>query len=88
MDPDLIKSPALRSGKVYLLEALTLIRPLKPFVMSILPRDSHGWMNLDAPERGPNFPYAFQAAVKRTKIEFEKTKKELPADLLGRFVDK
>lgn len=88
LDPDLISSPALRSGKVYLLEALTLILPLKPLVMPFLPRDAHAWMNLDSPERGPSFQYAFQAAVKRTMIEFERTTKDLPGELFGLFVDK
>ena len=87
VDPDVIHSNALRSGKVYVLELLTLIPSLKSLVMPILPRDAHGWMNLDSPERGPNFPYAFQAAVKRTKIEFERTTKDLPEKLLGLFVD-
>jgi hypothetical protein len=88
LDPNLINSPALRSGKVYFLEGLTLIPPLKPLVMPLLPRDAHAWMNLDAPERGPNFKYAFQAAIKRTLIEFERTTKKLPKDLLGLFLDK
>lgn len=88
LDLDLINSPALRSGKVYFLEALTIILPLKPLVMSFLPRDAHAWMNLDSPERGPNFQYAFEAAVKRTKIEFERTTKDLPMDLFALFVDK
>lgn len=88
MDVDLINSPALRSGKVYWLEALTFIPPLKPLIMPLLPRDAHGWMNLDAPERGPNFKYAFQAAVKRTNIEFEKTTRELSQDVVARFLDK
>ena len=88
LDPDLIESPALRSGKVYWLEALTFIPPLKPLVMRFLPRNAHAWMNLDAPARGPNFGYAFQAAVKRTKIEFEKTIQDLPEELFGLFVDK
>ena len=87
VDPDLINSPALRSGKVYRLELLTLILPLKRFVMSLLPRDSHAWMNIDSPERGPNFPYAFQAAVKRTEIEFQKTTKDVPDDVFRLFVD-
>jgi len=73
VDPDLINTPALRSGKIYPLEALNLIRPIKPLVKYLLPRDSHAWMNLDSPIQGSNFAYAFQAAVKRTKIEFEKT---------------
>ena len=88
MDPAVIHSHALCSGKVYLLEILTLIAPLKPLVMPLLPRDAHGWMNLDSPERGPNFNYAFQAAVKRTKIEFEKTAKDMPEGSLRLFVDK
>jgi hypothetical protein len=87
MHPDLINSPALRSGKVYMREILTFIPPLKSFAMSILPRDAHDWMNLDSPKRGPNFPYAFQAAVKRTKIEFERTTRDLPEDLVMLFVD-
>jgi hypothetical protein len=87
MDPDLIHSPALRSGKVYWLEILTLIVPLKRLVMPLLPRDAHGWMNIDSPEQGPKFEYAFQAAVKRTKIEFEKTTKDLSGDLLALFID-
>lgn len=87
LDPNLINSPALRSGKVYLREILTFIPLLKPFFMSILPRDAHGWMNLDFTERGPNFKYAFQAALKRTRIEFEKTTKDLHQDLLTLFVD-
>jgi hypothetical protein len=88
LDPDLIHTRALRSGKVFFLEILTFILPLKSLVMPLLPRDSHGWMNLDSPERGPNFKYAFQAAVKRTKIEFEKTTKALPQDLFAVFIDK
>jgi hypothetical protein len=88
LDSNLINSQDLRSGKFYVLEVLTFIPLLKPLVMRFLPRDSHGWMNLDAPERGPNFPYAFQAAVKRTKIEFERTTRDLPEELLGLFMGK
>jgi hypothetical protein len=88
LDPHLINTPALRSGKVYFLELLTLILPLKPLVMPFLPHDAHAWMNLDSPAQGPNFKYAFQAAVKRTKIEFERTTKDLPEELLVLFVDR
>jgi hypothetical protein len=87
MDPDLTRSTDLRSGKVYPLEALTLIVPLKPLIMWLLPRDAHAWTNIDSPERGPHFPYVLQAAVKRTKIEFERTTKDLPQDLAALFVD-
>jgi hypothetical protein len=88
LDPDLINTRALRSGKVYFLEVLTLISPLKSLIMPLLPRDAHAWMNIDSPEQGPNFKYAFQAAVKRTKIEFEKTTQDLPSNLVVLFVDK
>ncbi len=89
VDPDLINTRALRSGKVYLpLEALYHFHVLRPLLMHILPRDSHAWMNLDSPKQGSNFAYAFQAALKRTKIEFKKTTKELPEDLFVLFVDK
>jgi hypothetical protein len=88
-DPDLINTSALRSGVVYFpLEAFYHFHVLRPLLMRILPRDSHAWMNLDSPKQGPNFAYAFQAGVKRTKIEFEKTMKDLPKDLLRLFVDK
>ncbi|MEO8356827.1 MAG: hypothetical protein ABI621_13010 [Chloroflexota bacterium] len=89
VDPDLIDTPALRSGKIYLLlEAFSFVKILKPLVMPFLPRDSHAWMNLDSPEQGPNFTFAFHAAVNRTKIEFEKTTVELSQDLLDVFADK
>jgi hypothetical protein len=88
VDEDLIHTRALRSGRIYLpLEALYFVRPLRRLILRILPRDSHAWMNLDSPEQGPDFKYAFQAAVKRTKIELDKTVPHLPQDLLKLFVD-
>jgi hypothetical protein len=89
VEPNLINTPALRSGRVYLpLEAFYHFHILRPLLLCILPRDSHAWMNLDSPKQGSNFAYAFQAAIKRTKIEFEKLTKDLPEDLLVLFVDK
>ena len=86
IDGDLIHSRALRSGKLYFpLEIFSFIKFLRPLVMPLLPRDSHAWMNLDSPEQGPHFPFAVQAAVKRTKIEFEKTTAGLPEVLLRVF---
>jgi hypothetical protein len=74
VDPDLINTLALRSGTIYLpLEAFYHFHILRPLLLRILPRDSHAWMNLDSPAQGSNFAYAFQAGLKRTKIEFEKT---------------
>jgi len=88
LDEDLIHTRALRSGRIYLpLEALYLVRAFRPLILHILPRDSHAWMNLDSPEQGPSFIYAFQAAVKRTKLEFDKTASGLPQDLLKLFIN-
>lgn len=88
VDSTLIHNPALYSGKVYLpLELFSVVKPLRPLVMPRLPRDSHTWMNLDSPEQGPKFDYAFHAAVKRTRIEFEKTIAGLPSTLLAAFTD-
>lgn len=85
--PDLIRSPDLRSGKTYPpLEWLYYVKRLRRFVLPLLPRDSHAWMNLDSPEQGFKFDYAMQAAIKRTRIEYEKTLKGLSKELIGLFV--
>lgn len=85
-DPDLIASPDLHSGKLYYpQEALYFLHPLRQFALSILPRDSHAHMNLDSAERGPRFEYAFQAAVKRTVLEFEQVRAGLSAAELSAF---
>ncbi|HXF85913.1 MAG TPA: HET-C-related protein [Anaerolineales bacterium] len=89
LDPDLIHTPALRSGKIYFpLDALYFIRPLRRLVLRLLPRNSHGWMNLDSPEQGFKFDYAMQAAIKRTKFEFEKTIAGLSDEMCRMFFDK
>lgn len=86
LDLDLINSPALRSGKLYYpLEALSFIPALRKFVVPLLPRDSHAWMNLDSAERGALFEYAFQAAVKRTRHEYNAATRGFSADLLAAF---
>lgn len=89
VDPDLLHSRALRSGKLYLpLEIFSFVKFLKPLVMPLLPRDSHAWMNLDTPAQGPNFHFAFHAAVKRTRIELEKTVAGLEEELAAMFVNR
>jgi hypothetical protein len=88
VDSALLAHPMLHSGKVYMpLEPLSFFKILRPLVMPLLPRDSHAWMNLDSPEQGPQFDYAFHAAVKRTRIEFEKTTTGLPPEQVASFVD-
>ena len=89
MDSDIINSPDLRSGKVYLpIEALYLFKSMRPFVKSVLPYDSHAWMNLDSPEQGFKFDYAMHAAIKRTVIEFEKTTDGFSDEVRRLFLDR
>ena len=87
-DPELITSPALRSGKTYYpQEALYFVPGLRRLALSILPRDSHAHMNLDSAEQGPLFEYAYQAALKRTVSEFEALRSSLRPELLALFTD-
>ncbi|HTX92124.1 MAG TPA: hypothetical protein VMC09_13000 [Anaerolineales bacterium] len=86
-DRALLEDPGLRSGKLYYpLEVLSFIPALGKYVLPLLPRDSHAWMNLDDPGQGPGFDYAFAAAVKRTRAEFERSRDGFPADLLDLFL--
>ncbi len=88
LDDALIENPSLRSGKMYFpLGYLSFVPGLKNLVIPRMPRDSHAWMNLDSEARGPMFEYAFHAAVKRTRFEFETTVKGLPKELKQLFTD-
>jgi hypothetical protein len=88
MDPDLIASPDLRSGKVYFpLELLYFFPRTRQFSLRHLPKDSHAWMNLDTPEQGFKFDYAMHAAIKRTVIEFEKTTEGFSEEMCRLFLD-
>jgi hypothetical protein len=83
---ELVDSPELHSGKLYYpLEALSFIPFLKRFVMPHLPKDSHAWMNLDSPERGKRFEYALEAALKRTRYEFDHTVASLSSGQVALF---
>lgn len=86
---DLVKSPGLCSGKIYLpMDALAFIPFLRPLALKLLPKDSHAWMNLDAPRQGYKFPYAISAATKRTEHEFDLLRKILTPEMFARFTDK
>jgi hypothetical protein len=88
-DSDLLQGPELRSGKIYWpLEPFSWLPPLRKFIVPLLPRDSHAWMNLDGPERGPLFQYAVALAIKRTRYEYEQTVQGMPAELLSLFCGK
>jgi len=84
----LIQSPKIHSGKIYIpMDVLYFIPFLRKFSLTLLPRDSHGRMNLDSPEQGPHFEYARAAAVKRTQYEFEILEKILIPEMLAKFTD-
>jgi hypothetical protein len=88
MDPSLIDSPNLRSGKTYYpFELLYFIPNMRKLSLRILPHDSHAWMNLDTPEQGFKFDYAMQAAIKRTVIEFDKTTEGFSEEMCRLFLD-
>jgi hypothetical protein len=85
---DILNSPGLCSGKLYYLrELLYWIRPFRKLALSLLPRDSHAHMNLDSPEQGSRFEYAFAAAFKRTQYELEILEKILTPEMFARFTD-
>ena len=89
LDPDVLHSPNLRSGKTYYpFEFLSSVRGTRRFSLRILPKDSHAWMNLDSPEQGFKFDYAMQAAIKRTVIEFEKTTEKFTDVMCRLFCEK
>lgn len=86
---NILRSPDLHAGRIYLpLDALYFIPALRKLSLKLLPHDSHGHMNLDSPQQGPNFAYARAAAAKRTLYEFELLQKLLSPEMFARFVDK
>lgn len=83
-----LSDPRLHSGRIYYpLEIFAFIPLLKPYVVPLLPRDSHAWMNIDDPSR-PNFDYAFAAAVKRTELEFKHICQSLSQEQIILWLDK
>lgn len=85
---DLLRTPRLHSGKIYFpMDVLYFIPLLREFSLKLLAGNSHGRMNLDSPQQGPNFAYARAAAVKRTQYEFELLQKLLAPEMFSRFAD-
>jgi len=68
---EILNHPDFCSGKVYLWDWLAFVPGLHGLAQRLLPLDSHTHMNLDSPDKGSMFPYAYQAAVKRTILEYE-----------------
>jgi len=70
---ELLNSSDLHSGKFYYpLELFYFVPFLRRLVLPLQPKDSHAHMNLDSSEQGVHFNYAFEAAVRRTRYEFDK----------------
>lgn len=87
LDPELLTSPRLRSGRLYYpWEVLAFIPLIKRLVIPLLPRDSHAWMNIDSPDR-PGYAYAETAAMRRTRQEFLQTVQGWPKNLVSIFTD-
>jgi hypothetical protein len=85
---ELVNSPNLHSGVLYYpWEILAFLPVVKRFVIPLMPADSHARMQLDSPARGERFAYAFEAAVKRTRYEFDKTVADLSPSLEALFTD-
>ena len=85
---ELVRSPDLHSGKLYYpWEVLAFLPGIKHFVIPLIPKDSHAHMHLDSPARGERFAYAFEAAVKRTRFEFDKTVAGLSSGQEALFTD-
>jgi len=88
LNQSLLRSSELHSGKLYYpFEALYFIPRFREWVAARLPKDSHAHMNLDSPESGENFAYAFSAAVKRTIHEHDLVIAALESGLVASFND-
>jgi hypothetical protein len=85
---ELVHSPDLRTGKLYYpWEVLAFLPGIKQLVIPLMPKDSHARMQLDSPARGERFTYAFEAAVKRTRHEFDQTVAGLSSGQEALFTD-
>lgn len=87
LDTNILNHPDLCSGKIFFWDWLAFIPGLEGLAKRILPSNSHTHMNLDSPNQGTLFFYAFHAAKKRTLLELERIKDKLNAADLQKFLD-
>lgn len=87
LDSQILQHPDLHSGKVYLWDWLAFVPGFYPLALRLTPKDSHTHMNLDHPDRGNLFLYAFEAAIQRTVVEYEQIALQLDINTLVRFTD-
>jgi hypothetical protein len=86
--PEILAHPALRSGKIYFWDWLAFVPGLYTLACRLLPEDSHTNMNLDHPKRGALFPYAVEAAIKRTFYEYQYLADQLDETSHLQFIDR
>lgn len=82
---EILNHPDLCSGKVYLWDWLAFVPGMHGLAQRLLPFNSHTHINLNSPKQGSMFPYAFEAALKRTIIENEQITREFEKTKLLRF---
>lgn len=93
-DEEILNHPNLMSGKNYgLIEYIALIPLISQLITPFMPADSHAQMNLDGPDSGPSFDFAFWAAFKRSKsimvqLKFQFMKKDISQQKIYAFFDK
>jgi hypothetical protein len=87
MDMDIMRNSQLQSGNVYFLDWLAFIPGFYAITHYLTPADSHTHMNLDHPNRGMQFSYAMEAAVKRTVYEYHQIATLLGSKKLSLFKD-
>lgn len=87
LDTNTLHHPELHSGNVYFWDLLAFIPGFYSLARYLTPENSHTHMNLDHPGRGPLFPYAIEAAVKRTDFEYVKISDMIGSTKLALFRD-
>jgi hypothetical protein len=71
-DPDIFYHTDLKSGINYgLIELFAMFPLISGWVKTWMPPDSHARMNLDSPSSGPEFEFAYWAALKASVTAFE-----------------
>ena len=86
---EVLEDPGLHTGMFnHPLEILAFLPSLRKLILPFLPANSHAQMNHDGPHVSAQFDYVFQASVKRTRLEFEKTTSQLSPEHLSSFIDR
>lgn len=89
LDPRILEDPGLRTDHIYFpWDGLNVFPFLGPILKRVMPLDSHARMNLDSPESGPLFQYALNAAVLRTRREFDDFTDVLEPAVIKQFTDR